>query len=433
MNRNDRRITAFVMLGHAMFHTYELVIPIFVAIWLDVFSATELFFGVIVGTSYALTGVGALPSGIMADRVSSKRLILVCLVGMGASFAVLSVATSVAVVAVALLLWGGAASLYHPAGLALISRGTKERGTAFAYHGAAGNVGVATGPLLAAILLVFFEWRTVAALLVGPVLLATLLAFRLEFDETAGSKARGTGADESDRGRIRSLGDLRTNTVLLFTGGFILVFLIGIFYGIYYRGTLTFLPDILAGIPLFEPVDLFDRPFEPSQYVYSGLLLLGGLGQYVGGKLVDRVQSEYALIGAYTALAAVALVFIPSAGGGLVSLLVVSGVLGFLVFMVAPINQEVISQYAPADVRGLSFGYTYTAIFGVGALGAILAGAILTRSTPGVLFVVLAGIASVVVLLGVVLLRRTGEGATREPPESTPQPDPNSISSSDSS
>lgn len=75
-NRDDRRITAFVMLGHAMFHTYELVNPLFVAIWLTAFGATEAFFGVILGTSYALTGVGALPSGIMADRVSSKRLVI---------------------------------------------------------------------------------------------------------------------------------------------------------------------------------------------------------------------------------------------------------------------------------------------------------------------------------------------------------------------
>ena len=32
MDQNDRTLTAFTMVGHAMFHTYELVIPIFVAI-----------------------------------------------------------------------------------------------------------------------------------------------------------------------------------------------------------------------------------------------------------------------------------------------------------------------------------------------------------------------------------------------------------------
>ncbi|MFB6233847.1 MAG: MFS transporter [Halopenitus sp.] len=418
MNENDRRITAFVMLGHAMFHTYELVIPIFAAIWLDAFGTTEAVLGVVLGTSYALTGVGALPSGILADRFSSKRLIVACLVGMGGAFALVSVATNVVVVAVALLLWGAAASLYHPAGLALISRGASERGTAFAYHGAAGNVGVATGPLLAAVLLVFLGWRTVAAVLVVPVVLVTGLALQLEFDETAGSDARngedGAGeAADSSRGQVGSLAELRRNTTVLFTGGFSLVFIVGILYGVYYRGAFTFLPEILAGVPLFEPVSLFDRTFEPSQYVYSGLLLLGGVGQYAGGKLVDRIQAEYTLVGADVALVLVALAFIPATTGGLAPLLVVAGLLGFLVFMVAPINQEVISQYVPADVRGLSFGYTYTGIFGVGALGATLSGVVLSRWSPAVLFMVLAGVAGAAALVAAVLLsrwRRAGEG-----------------------
>lgn len=407
MDRNDRALTGFAMLGHAMFHAYELAIPIFVVFWLDVFSITAASLGVVVGASYALVGLGALPSGVLADVFGSKRLVVVCLLGMGSAFALVSVAPNVLVLAVALLVWGAAASIYHPAGLALISRGARERGTAFAYHGAAGNVGVALGPLLAAVLLAVFDWRTVAALLVVPVLLAALVAFRLEFDETAGSAARGTpvaGDGNGGRGVAGFLADSRR----LFTGGFVLMFVTGILYGLYYRGAFTFLPGILADLPLFDPVTLFDRPLEPSQYVYSGLLLLGGVGQYVGGRLVDRLRTESVLLGGYVALALVALAFVPSANAGLAPLLAVAAVFGFLAFMIAPINQEAISAYSPAGVRGLSFGYSYTAIFGVGALGATLAGVVLTRSTPTALFTVLAALATLAALVaGALLLRST--------------------------
>ncbi len=405
MNRNDRTITTFTMVAHAMFHTYELVIPIFVVIWLDVFSATAAFFGVVVGLSYALTGIGALPSGILTDRYSSKQLVLVCLIGMGASFLLVSLAPNVVALTAALLLWGVAASIYHPAGLALISRGAKARGTAFAYHGAAGNVGVAIGPLLAAVLLAFYHWRIVAAILVVPVLVALLLVVRMEFDETAGSEDRGTASADGD-GSVGSLEEFVTSTRLLFTGGFVLVFAIGILYGMYYRGALTFLPDILADMPLFEPVERFGRSFEPSQYVYSGLLLLSGLGQYTGGKLVDRVRAEYALVGAYAFLVVLALAFIPSSNAGLIPLLVVAGCIGFAVFGVAPINQELISKYTSADVRGLSFGYTYVALFGIGSLGATIAGVVLTYASSAVLFVVLAGFAAGAVALGLYLTFR---------------------------
>ncbi|WP_245800527.1 MFS transporter [Natrinema saccharevitans] len=104
MARNDRAVTAFAMLGHATFHTYELVIPIFVAIWLEAFSTTPAFLGAAVGASYALVGVGELPSGLLADRVSSKALVLACSLGMGAAFAVVAVAQTIAVLTAGLLL-----------------------------------------------------------------------------------------------------------------------------------------------------------------------------------------------------------------------------------------------------------------------------------------------------------------------------------------
>ncbi|QCW02774.1 MFS transporter [Natrinema pallidum] len=406
MDRNDRAVTAFAMLGHAVFHTYELVIPIFVVSWLEAFSTTPAFLGVIVGASYALIGVGALPTGLLADRVRSKRLILACLLGMGGAFGLVAAAPTIGVLTVGLLVWGAAASLYHPAGLALLSRGTKERGTAFAYHGVAGNVGVATGPLLAAVLLAFVDWRTVTALLLVPALLAAVVGARLEFDETAGTSARG--ADDATAGEgPHGLAAFLTGSRRLFTVGFGLVFAIGILYGVSYRATFTFLPDILATLPLLDPITFVGRSFEPSQYVYSGLLLVGGFGQYVGGKLVDRARLETVLVGGYVALAAVALAFVPSTKAGLAPLLVVAGVLGFLTFMIAPINQEAISTYTPADARGLSFGYTYTAIFGVGALGSSLAGLILTRSTPTALFVVVAACAVIAAVIGGTLRRRS--------------------------
>lgn len=205
-------------------------------IWLDVFSTTPASLGTVVGSTYALIGIGALPSGLLADRFRSKHLIVICLVGMGTGFALVSAAPNMAFLTVALLVWGVSASLYHPAGLALISRGAKKQGTAFAYHGVAGNVGVATGPLLAAVLLVVFDWRTVAVLLLLPVALAITIGLRLEFDETAGSTVRGTGALDADWEKQWNLDEFLNDSRHLFTGGFVLVFAIGILYGLYYRG-----------------------------------------------------------------------------------------------------------------------------------------------------------------------------------------------------
>jgi MFS family permease len=405
VNANDRALTGFTMLGHATFHTYELVIPLFVVVWLDEFGLTPAVIGLVVGASYGLTGVGALPAGLLADAYSAKRLVLLCIAGMAGGFALLATAQGLPMIAVGLLVWGAASSVYHPAGLALISRGAEARGTAFAYHGIAGNVGVAMGPLLGAVLLVFLDWRAVVLALVVPAAVALVVATRLQFDETAGTAARETDGGEEREG-LRDLRSILADSKVLFAGGFALVFLVGNLYGLYYRGAFTFLPEVLAGFAIFDPVQIGGRSIEPSRYVYSGLLVFGAAGQYVGGKLVDRVPAERALVGSFVALAAVAVVFIPASSAGLVPLLVAAAFLGFLVFMEAPINQEVVSRHVPPEARGLSFGYTYLAVFGVGAAGAAGAGFVLTRSSATALFGALAAVAAVAAVLGVVLHRR---------------------------
>ncbi|MFB6280730.1 MAG: MFS transporter [Haloferacaceae archaeon] len=400
MDANDRAIAGFTAISHLMFHVYELAIPLFVVIWLDVFAVSPAVLGTIVGAGYGLIGVGAMLSGALSDVYGSKTLVLASMVGMGGGFLLMSAWPSVVTVALGILAWGAGASLYHPAGLSLLTRGSKERGTALAYHGAAGNVGTAVGPFLAALLLTFVGWRLAAGLFVLPAVVGVLVGLRFEFDETAAVDAT------IDGGATVDLGGLARQSKALFTGGFVIAFAVMMAHGVYSRGVLSFLPEILADLPLFRPVALFDRSFEPSQYVYAGLLLLGGGGQYLGGRLTDRTATEPLLIGSYAALVAVSVLFVPASAAGLVPLLAVCGALGFLIYMTAPIRQALVATYADADVHGLSFGYTYLGVYGVGALGPSLAGLALTHATTEVFFLLFAGVAATVILLGVVLLVR---------------------------
>jgi MFS family permease len=434
VNRNDRSIVALLSLAHGMVHTYELSIPIFVSIWLVEFSAVDLGFtqigvttatlGVVVTAGYGLFGAGALPSGVLVDRVGSQRLIRACLFGMGASFLLLAVAPGLVAVTVALLVWGLAASVYHPAGLALLSKGVEERGTGFAYHGIAGNVGQGGGPLATTVLLLFFDWTLVAALLAVPALVAGLYASRLEFDENAAVAASTDDGAEADGGSKASAGvdsfaEFRSESARLFAGGFVLVFVVALCSGLYYRGLLTFLPGVLETVPGFEPFPLSavlpadvaqaigggSQLVRPERYFYAGLLVVGVFGQYAGGKLSDRIDVERGIILGFGSLALLALVFLPVSDAGVAPLMVLGAVIGFFLFFVQPFYQATVAEYTPANARGLSYGYTYLGVFGVGALGGTVAGIVLTYAAPAELFVVLAAIAVVAAGLGVVLVR----------------------------
>ncbi|SEL59984.1 Sugar phosphate permease [Haloferax larsenii] len=433
VNRNDRAIVALVMLAHGMVHTYELSIPIFVSIWLSEYTTVELglaavpvttaSLGVMVGLGFALFGLGALPGGVLVDRVGSKRLIVACLAGMSASFVLLAAAPNLVVVALALVLWGAAASVYHPAGLRLISTGVEERGTGFAYHGIAGNIGIGFGPFLTALLLLFFDWQLVAGVLAIPALVAAVFATRADFEEqaavTAADGGAGTSADKSSTG-VSSLGEFLSESKALFASGFALVFAVVMFSGLYYRGVTTFLPDLIDSVLGIDPVPLSALlpaalvpgsatgapTLELELYVYAGLLTIGVVGQYVGGKLTDRIPTERGLVVGFAALAVVAVAFLPVASLGVAPLLAICALLGFFLFMVQPFYQATVAEYTPAGLRGLSYGFTYLGVFGVGALGGAIAGYVLDVANSTTLFFVLAGFAAAASLLGVTLLRK---------------------------
>jgi MFS family permease len=173
--------------------------------------------------------------------------------------------------------------------------------------------------------------------------------------------------------------------------------------GLYYRGFLTFLPELLSEFPSLAPVELFGREFEPNRYVYVGLLTVGVVGQFVGGKLTDRIPVELGLVGGFTTLAILAVVFLPVATAGLVPLLAVCALVGVALFSVQPFYQATVAEYTPAGTRGLSYGYTYLGVFGVGALGGAVAGAVLTFFDEPTLFLVLATFAGLAATIGAVL------------------------------
>lgn len=410
MDDDDRAVVGFAMLAHAAFHAYELSIPVFIVAWLDVFGSSEATLGLVATAGYAMIGIGAVPSGLIADARGAKLPVACSLFGMGAGFLLLSVAPNVPVVALALLLWGSAASLYHPAGLSLLSRGTTERGSAFAYHGAAGNVGTVVGPLAATALISVGGWRSAAAAFVVPAVAGGLLAWRVDLPgDRSDADVGGSAADRDAGSSGRTSADVRAfiaESRRLFSGAFVVVFGVAMLYGLYYRGVVTFLPEVLGGLAALEPVTALGRTVRPARYAYAGLLLVGVVGQYAGGKLTDVIETDRALAVSFAGLLATALAFLPASRAGVAPLVAVCVALGFFVYFAAPVYQAAIADAVTSDSHGLSYGYTYTGTFGVGALGAAAAGAALTYAGRTTLFSMLAALAAASLALTVVFARR---------------------------
>ncbi|MEF8901201.1 MAG: MFS transporter [Halovenus sp.] len=272
MNRNDRAITGFAMAGHGMVHTYELSIPILMTVWLVEFPVTTATLGTLVALGYGLFGIGALPGGILVDRFGSRTLIIACLFAMGGSFVLLGLVPNIAGIALAIAVWGLAASVYHPAGLALISNGVEKRGAGFAYHGMAGNIGIAGGPFATALLLLAFDWRIASLVLAIPALVAGLVGLTVDFDERAAVDAVADGGQASSTD-IDSIREFLGASRGVFTAGFLTVFVLVLFNGMYYRGMVTFLPELLSGFldPLVDVAPSEGIGLIPDGHVDSEL------------------------------------------------------------------------------------------------------------------------------------------------------------------
>jgi MFS family permease len=318
---------------------------------------------------------------------------------MAAGFGTLGFADSIIHVGVSLTVWGVFAGMYHPAGMSLISTGVTRRGSIFASHGMAGNVGTALGPFVTATLLLVLDWQTVAGVLAVPGLLAVLFGLVVQFDPMAAADVDSADpAAQPLRRRIR----------WLLGSAFGIVFLVIALDGLVYRGLITYLPQVLRDLPGFGQIGLDAGlvGIHASDYVFVGLLVVGIVGQYVGGRLTERVPVDRALAVGFGALGVIAVGFLPLARLGLPAGLAMSALVGFFLFLVQPLYQVAVAVHSPPTERGLSYGLTYLGEFGIGAASIAVGGYLLGNAPPIVFFVGLGLVATAAALLAVVLTYR---------------------------
>ncbi len=195
MRREDRNVVALLGFLHGVVHANILAIPVFLNFaWRDAFHVDPFAVGLLFAIGFGLYGVGALPFGFLADRRSPGPLLLLSALGIGGSMAAIALSSSVPVLAVSLGALGFSSAIYHPTGLAVISRRVAEQGRAMGWHGMGGSLGIAAGPaFVGAALSIGWSWRLVAGVLILPAIAVALLLLARPLTTTR----RGTGLPRS--------------------------------------------------------------------------------------------------------------------------------------------------------------------------------------------------------------------------------------------
>ena len=140
------RLVLLVCCAHALVHVYELALPsveqeIAREFFADDVDAGKTLTGHLSNSWRLMWGMGAIVAGWLVDRFGSKKLLTIYLLGSATTCALAAVTTRSSGPFVSMIAMGAFASIYHPAGLAMISRATtsENRARALGLHGIFGS------------------------------------------------------------------------------------------------------------------------------------------------------------------------------------------------------------------------------------------------------------------------------------------------------
>jgi len=393
MKPDEKRIVALTGCSHALSHGYLLIFAAVLSLLQKEFSMGYLGVG-IMGTVMTLAyGLGALPGGMIYNRLGARRLYLFCFLGSAAACLLVAAAPNFILFTVGLALLGALGSVYHPLANSLITQKVGEYGRALGIHGAAGNAGLAATPLLAGLIASSFGWRQ--AYVCFAFLGVALSIWSLFIDMSVGKeKTKSPQLVPETKSRNGSF-------LIFFSLPLILIYVTNMFNAFCFHGTITFLPTYMAKRTSFQ---VFSLDSVAIGGMLSGIALsLGIVGQYMGGILGQRARLERNIL----LIALLAFPFMVTMSFTMNILLLAAALVYFFFnFCLQPMCNVLLARHTTPEMRGTAFGIFFFVSSAIGSGAASFSGYI--AQTFGLQWVFL-GISGVVVLLIVfsLLLWRT--------------------------
>ena len=137
-------------------------------------------------------GAAAPLAGWLADKYSRAILITVYPFGLGLGGLLASLSYSTEMLGISLGVLGFFAAIYHPVGIAMLTKRPGKIGLRVGVNGVWGNMGVALAPILTGFLIAYADWRLgfiIPALMCLSFGISQLFAF-IELDETRPQTAK---------------------------------------------------------------------------------------------------------------------------------------------------------------------------------------------------------------------------------------------------
>lgn len=374
----NRRVIAFINIGHALDHLFMLIYTTAVLTMAVEFGRS---FGEMIGLSvggFVAFGAGSLPAGWLADRWSRRAMMAVFFIGGGAATLLAAFVTTSAQVFLALTLIGVFAAIYHPVGTAMLVAHAERTGREIGINGVWGNMGVACAALVTGALSQWLGWRWAFAV-PGLVSIAAGIAFLAMVPEgTAPKRAGGRKALDIPRPVVRRV--------------FIVLMTVSVAGSLIFNAINLSLPKMIDD----RVAALANSPALIGGVVFA-IYALGSLSQLLMGRLVDRHPLRAVFV-------PLSLLYVPclllAIGARDVAIIVLAFGVVFAMFGQVTINDTMVAKYTTDEWRARVYALRYSLSFAGSAAAVPLVGT-LRDSFGGFewVFVVL-GIIAVLIVAG---------------------------------
>jgi MFS family permease len=341
---------------------------------------------------YLCYGLFALPVGIAVDRWQARGMLVIGMVLMGLGLVLAGLFPTPRPMYASLAIVGMGASVYHPAGLALISRTVKQRGYAMGINGVFGNLGIASAPLVTGILTWLTSWQTAFIILGGVAMVSGAVLSTVRVNEAVVDVPTRKAPDGGELVKY-----------------FLILCAALVFAGIAYRGNMLLLPAYLELKTTFfrDFISLFSfvkthGTATLAATILTSLVLVGGMfGQMFGGRLADRMdlRRAYLLVHVASLPFILAMAFVTDYALAACAALYVFFSLGM-----QPIENSLIAALTPNKWRSTSYAVKFILNFGIGSSAVYIIGPIKRAFSLETVYVFLAGGTLCLVLCVLVLI-----------------------------
>lgn len=331
--------------------------------------------GLIMSLIAVMTALMQFPSGILADRIGERKVLVAGTLIISIGLLSLSLLPYFAMFIVGILLFGLGFGLYgSPRVMVLSNIYDRMDGTAIGITFSAGHIGTTFLPVIGTLIMLRFGWRTAFVALVPLFLLITLGLWRFAPSTTL---EVASAVDRPSLEVVRRLAHVVTGPAP------VLSFASLALWGFTFGGISTFLPIYLIGKGL--------RPGQAS--LLFGLFFASGfVSQVLSGGGADRFGYRRVLTG-LAAFGILPLLALPYAHG-IVPLAALTVLLGTRLGMM-PVTNAYLVAALPEDVQGTGYGLVRTLYALLGATGPIVIGTLADTGLFDEAFLLMGGITAV--------------------------------------